>query len=586
VPLRWPSRSSSRSERRSTPMRMPPLFREVRESSTRLMTAGCRVTAKGLGVVVFIVALVVGFAPIAAAHTDFEGSDPADGAVVSEPVSEIRVRFTAESLIAGDGFVVLTPSGEIISPEVRVSEDQREFTLVFDPPLASGDVGVQWSVRAGDAHPIEGTFSFTTTAPGPAPEVHAPETGQQPEPQAESDEDSQTEDLAVVPEAAAVNPPDLDESAPENAEGSPEELVEPAPAAVETTAESPSGQDVGAATVTLDDFLSSSDEGTSLAEPVGFVGRFASQAGSLVAIGVVAFALWVSSQPMAETRIFVHCLRQCGVLVVTGAIVELVGLVMSLGSFTDVMFSSAGLAILLRAVGAVGLIALTTRIALTQSAPSSIAADERVLAGAGGSFSGAVAVPENAPPPGSVSADEQMSARIGPKAWGSAGLLALSYVFDGHTVTKGNRLLTAVIDLVHVFGAAVWLGGLVCLVLLSRTRNSDANAFIAAVVKFSVVAAIALGAVGVAGLGLTVTILDSFSELWSTAWGRLLIAKVMIVAVAATAGAFNHFVLIPKLRSQSALDEARHSLVRTIKVEVAALGVAVAVTSVLVAAAS
>jgi len=143
-----------------------------------------------------------------------------------------------------------------------------------------------------------------------------------------------------------------------------------------------------------------------------------------------------------------------------------------------------------------------------------------------------------------------------------------------------------VIDLVHVFGAAVWLGGLVCLVLLSRTRNSDANAFIAAVVKFSVVAAIALGAVGVAGLGLTVTILDSFSELWSTAWGRLLIAKVMIVAVAATAGAFNHFVLIPKLRSQSALDEARHSLVRTIKVEVAALGVAVAVTSVLVAAAS
>gem|GEM_PF-1486373 len=356
-------------------MRMPPLFREVRESSTRLMTAGCRVTAKGLGVVVFIVALVVGFAPIAAAHTDFEGSDPADGAVVSEPVSEIRVRFTAESLIAGDGFVVLTPSGEIISPEVRVSEDQREFTLVFDPPLASGDVGVQWSVRAGDAHPIEGTFSFTTTAPGPAPEVHAPETGQQPEPQAESDEDSQTEDLAVVPEAAAVNPPDLDESAPENAEGSPEELVEPAPAAVETTAESPSGQDVGAATVTLDDFLSSSDEGTSLAEPVGFVGRFASQAGSLVAIGVVAFALWVSSQPMAETRIFVHCLRQCGVLVVTGAIVELVGLVMSLGSFTDVMFSSAGLAILLRAVGAVGLIALTTRIALTQSAPSSIAAD-------------------------------------------------------------------------------------------------------------------------------------------------------------------------------------------------------------------
>ena len=390
----------------------------------------------------------------------------------------------------------------------------------------------------------------------------------------------------MVPEPDVVNPSDLDESASETAQGSPDELVQPAPATVETTTESPSGQDVGAATVTLDDFLSSAEDGSNLAGPIGFVGRLASQAGSLIAIGVVEFALWVSSLPMTETRLFVRLLRLCGVLVVTGAIVEMVGLVMSLGIFSDAMLSSAGLAMLLRAGGAVGLITLTTRITLTRSAPSSIAADERVLAGAGGSFSGAVAVPENAPPPGSVSADEQMSARIGPKAWGSAGLLALSYVFDGHTVTKGNRLLTAVIDLVHVFGAAVWLGGLVCLVLLSRTRNSDANAFIAAVVKFSVVAAIALGAVGVAGLGLTVTILDSFSELWSTAWGRLLIAKVMIVAVAATAGAFNHFVLIPKLRSQSAHDEARHSLVRTIKVEVAALGVAVVVTAVLVAAAS
>lgn len=522
----------------------------MREPSTTPVSVFCRAIVQSLGVIAFVVALVVGFAPIAEAHTDFEGSDPAGGAVVSEPVPEITVRFTAESSIAGDGFVVLTPTGEIISPEVRASEDQRQFTLVFDPPLTAGDVGVQWSVRAGDAHPIEGAFSFTTTAPAPVQEVEArPETEQQ-------------------------------------VAGSPDELVQPAPPTTETAADSVSGQDNAAATVTLDDFLSSSDDGSNLAGPVGFVGRFASQAGSLTAIGVVAFALWVSSQSLTETRLFVHLLRQSGVIVITGAFVELVGLAMSLGGFTDAVFSSAGLAILLRASGAAGLVAITARVAVARSAPSSITADERVLAGAGGSFSGAVGAPENAPAPDGHGRGRVPGARIEPTAWWFVGLLALSYAFDGHTVTKGTHLLTGLIALVHVSAGAVWLGGLVCLIMLSRTRNSDGDTFTAAVVKFSVVAAIALGAVGLAGLALTVTILDSVSELWSTAWGRLLIAKVMIVAVAAAAGAFNHFVLVPELQSLSAHDDARQSFVRTIVIEAVALGFAVLVTAVLVAAAS
>mgnify|MGYP002064887891 CR=1 FL=1 len=38
------------------------------------------------------------------------------------------------------------------------------FRLAFDTPLTGGTVGVRWKVRAGDAHPIEGSFSFTVTA--------------------------------------------------------------------------------------------------------------------------------------------------------------------------------------------------------------------------------------------------------------------------------------------------------------------------------------------------------------------------------------------------------------------------------------
>lgn len=512
-----------------------------------------RAISRSLGLLAIGVALMIGLAPAADAHTDFENSDPADGAVVSEPVSQVRVRFTAESSVAGDGFVVLTPTGEIISPDVSVSEDQREFTLLFDPPLTAGDVGVQWSVRAGDAHPIEGVFTFTTTAPAPP---------------------------AAASRAGSVSPPE------------PEGLTdEPAAGIGESVEQPPAIGDVASAAtaVTLDEFLSGEDDGGGMAGSVGFVGRFASQAGSLIAIGVVAFALLVSSQPESERRVFVYLVRRAAVVVVAGSLVEAVGLVLSLGGFADAMWGSAGLAIFLRAAGAVGLGAVTARITLSQSAPSSIAADERVLVGAAGAFSGAVAS-ENAPASArGIDRRGMGPERIDATAVWFAGLLALSYAFDGHTVTEGRHLVTGLVALVHVSAGAVWLGGLVCLIMLSRTRNvtsAGSGRFIESVVRFSVVAAIALAAVGVAGLALTVTILDSISELWSTAWGRLLIAKVMVVGVAVAAGAFNHWVLVPELRSLSAHDDARQSFVRTISIEVAALTVAVLVTAAMVAAAS
>jgi len=90
----------------------------------------------GLALLVLVVYFVVSFVPVAQAHTDFESSDPAAGAVADSAVSEIKLRFTASSLVAGEGFLVLPPAGDIIAPEVRVSADQREFTLRLDPPLA------------------------------------------------------------------------------------------------------------------------------------------------------------------------------------------------------------------------------------------------------------------------------------------------------------------------------------------------------------------------------------------------------------------------------------------------------------------
>ena len=68
------------------------------------------------------------------AHTAFAGSTPADGATLDTPVSEIVIEFTNPAEPAGDGFVVLDPSGAVRNPTVTTT-DGRAFRLTFDTPL-------------------------------------------------------------------------------------------------------------------------------------------------------------------------------------------------------------------------------------------------------------------------------------------------------------------------------------------------------------------------------------------------------------------------------------------------------------------
>ncbi|MEL7206802.1 MAG: CopD family protein, partial [Actinomycetota bacterium] len=65
--------------------------------------------------------------------------------------------------------------------------------------------------------------------------------------------------------------------------------------------------------------------------------------------------------------------------------------------------------------------------------------------------------------------------------------------------------------------------------------------------RFSVVATVALVVVGLAGVTLSVIILDGPGELVSTSWGRLLMIKAALVAIVAAAGGYNHLVLLPRL---------------------------------------
>lgn len=439
-------------------------------------------------VVTVAMAALLAWAPAAGAHTAFESSDPADGSVVAGPVDEVVLTFTGESVEAGEGFVVLTPAGEVIEPDVLRSDDGRRFTLWLDPPLVAGEVAVRWMVRAADAHPIDGSFRFTTTAPA----------------------------VPTDPPAATV---------PTGSTG-------PTGTTVPTgTAEEP------AAPMTMDEFLAG-DDGFDRSRPFGWVGRPLSTVGALGLIGLVALQVLTLREPAGRHRVLRAALMALSVGLAAGSVAEGIGLAVAESGWS----TSAGIAMLLRLVGGLAAVSVLSDTRATGTTA------HRVLIAA-------------------------------------AGLVLASWAFDGHTVTEGNRALTTAVDLVHAAAGAVWAGGVLGLALLSR---SERDRLVAAVVRFSVVATAALAVAGACGIVLAVTILDSFDGLWSTPWGRVLLAKTMAVGVAAGIGAYNHFVVVPALRSADAGRSTAFTrrLRSTLRIELLVLTVVAVLTASLVASAA
>ncbi len=502
------------------------------------------VAARFLAVVALIALLAATvLAGPAAAHTGFESSDPVDGATLDTPLDVITLVFSGEAEPTGEGFQILEPTGGLRQPSEASTADGSTWVLRFDPPVTGGVVGLRWMVKAPDAHAIDGSFSFTVTAPAPA-------------------------------------------------------IDEPAPAAEATSAE-----EIAAPAVDLESFLDTKTDQNKTPQRVGAAGRMISLAGTLVGVGALIFAAAVLRGARRDVRHVLHWVRRAGLLVVVGAIVELVaqlavdggGRWSAIWSFTtlgSVLVSSFGIAVALRIVGGLAM-ASGARIDITHASetPDPVVAI-RELVGAGvGSSSDFWAIENEDTGSGRQLTGSEPYLHHGDQAWSptldSAGAmlggfaLLVAHLFDGHTVTKGDRLFTGIVDLVHVAGGAVWAGGVLMLtsVLWRRHRQGRELRALQLAVRFSVVATIALVAVGLAGVVLTVIILDSPSELWSTEWGRLLMLKTLFVVAAGAAGGYNHKVLIPQMES------APDDLALTSQFRAIVTGEAAALVAVLIATA-
>jgi copper transport protein len=155
------------------------------------------------------------------------------------------------------------------------------------------------------------------------------------------------------------------------------------------------------------------------------------------------------------------------------------------------------------------------------------------------------------------------------------------FALAGHTASADPRLLVTVAIAVHLVAAAVWFGGLVGLVAVLRARRGDDAASAGPVVgRFSALAGLSLLGVAVGGSLMGWREVRTLDALTGTTYGKVLIAKVAVVALVAALGGWNRFRLVPAIAS--APKKAGALLRRGVRIEGGLLVGAIALTDVLV----
>jgi copper transport protein len=167
---------------------------------------------------------------------------------------------------------------------------------------------------------------------------------------------------------------------------------------------------------------------------------------------------------------------------------------------------------------------------------------------------------------------------------GGALVAMTSVLPTGHTRTYGPSWLVVSLDLVHAATAAVWFGGLIGLgVHLAHARRTSGDAVPAAgvVARFSALAGVLVGLLGVSGVALAVLILGSFRAAVATGYGHALLVKLALAAVIAVLAVWNRAYLVKAVQRRPAPELQWRRLRSAVLDEAALIVVALAVTGLL-----
>jgi len=138
----------------------------------------------------------------------------------------------------------------------------------------------------------------------------------------------------------------------------------------------------------------------------------------------------------------------------------------------------------------------------------------------------------------------------------AAGGLALSFAMGGHVAVVPWKVAGSIGEVLHLFAASVWLGGIpgVAWILVRRAHLAD-DVVGEIVERFSKLATVSVIAVFVGGSILASAMFTSPAELFTERYGLTLLVKFLLVAVVGGIGAYNHFVLVPALRGAAGNDD-------------------------------
>jgi putative copper resistance protein D len=169
-----------------------------------------------------------------------------------------------------------------------------------------------------------------------------------------------------------------------------------------------------------------------------------------------------------------------------------------------------------------------------------------------------------------------------------SGLFACAYLgglaFAGHG-TEGlgfwqNIHLAA--DFLHLIAAGLWLGALVPLTLLlaSLRRFSEdgwVSAAAAAAGRFSTLGVLAVGVLLVSGTINAAFLLGGLHSLIGTAYGRLLLLKVVLFAAMVSLAGVNRQRLLPRLADHVGTDQGSRTVQQLVRSALAEIAIGIAI---------
>ena len=140
--------------------------------------------------------------------------------------------------------------------------------------------------------------------------------------------------------------------------------------------------------------------------------------------------------------------------------------------------------------------------------------------------------------------------------------LGLALAASGHASAAPPRWLTRPAVFLHGVGIAIWVGSLVPLALNIGRGGDPARRALA---RFSRIILPVVAVLALAGAVLAVVQLRHFEALWTTAYGRVLLAKLSLLLLLFTLAAINRFSLTPAVQKRE--PKAARQFTRSVRME-------------------